>query len=126
MDTIMGLLVILPKGARMNQQRYIDEALKPHFVPFYKYTRRKHGKEVIIQEDRAKYYFAKKAVAYKLLHKVVGLIWPLQSPDLSPIKKLWKQLKDRISHRRHRISIIEEIKVALRQGWARIEKSLRR
>lgn len=32
----LGLLVILLKGARINQTRYIEEVLKPYFVPFYK------------------------------------------------------------------------------------------
>lgn len=120
MGTTLGPLVILPKGARMNQTLYTEEVLKPHFVPFYKKMRRKYGKEVVMQEDGARYHFGKIATAYKCLHKVVCMSWPPQSLDLSLIENLWKQLKDRISRRRHRIRSIEEMEAALRQEWAKI------
>lgn len=122
MGTELGPLIILPKGARMNQTRYTEEVLKPHFVPFYKRMVRKYGKGVIIQEDGAKYHFAKIPTAYKTLHKVKLFPWPAQSPDLSPIENLWKQLKDAISARRHRIRTIEEMEYALRQEWDKIRK----
>jgi hypothetical protein len=48
MDTYLGPLMILLKGARMNQTRYTEEVLKLHFVPFYKKIRRKYGKEVVM------------------------------------------------------------------------------
>jgi len=124
MDTTLGPLVILPKGARMNQTRYTEEILKPHFVPFYKKMRRKYGREVVMQEDGAKYHFAPIPAAYKESHKVQRLDWPPQSPDLSPIENLWKQLKDRISARKHRIRSIQEMEIALQQEWAKIEEEV--
>jgi hypothetical protein len=45
-------------------------------MPFYKKMRRKYRKEVVMQEDRAKYYFRKMATAYKDFHKVQRLDWP--------------------------------------------------
>ena len=56
--------------------------------------------------------------------KVKILSWPPQSPDLSPIENLWKQMKDRIARRRHRIRTIEEMEAALRFEWANIEEEL--
>ncbi|PMD16917.1 hypothetical protein NA56DRAFT_579517, partial [Hyaloscypha hepaticicola] len=70
MDTELGLLIILLKGARINQARYTEEVLKSHFVPFYKRIVRKYSKGIIIQEDRAKYHFAKIPIVYKTLYKV--------------------------------------------------------
>ena len=70
MGTHLGPLVILPKGARMNQTRYTEEVLKPAYVPFYKKMVRKYGKKVLMQEDKAKYHYTKISLAYKLLHKV--------------------------------------------------------
>jgi DDE superfamily endonuclease len=112
-DTTLGPLMILPKGTRMNQRRYTEEVLKPHFMPFYNKMRRKHRKEVVMQEDGAKYHFTPIPTAYKDSHKVQRLDWPPQSPDLSLIKNLWKRLKDRISARRHRIRSIKEMEIAL-------------
>jgi hypothetical protein len=77
MDITLGPLVILLKSTRMNQRRYTEEVLKPHFVPFYNKIRRKHGKKVVMQEDGAKYHFAPIPAAYKNSHKVQRLDWPL-------------------------------------------------
>lgn len=118
----LGPLVILPKGARMNQTRYTEEVLKPRYVPFYKKMVRKYGKKVMMQGDGAKYHFAKIPTANKKLYKVRLLPWPTQSPDLSLIENLWKQLKDAISARRHRIRTIEEMEHTLRQEWDKIRK----
>jgi hypothetical protein len=48
----MGPLVIISKGGRINQHRYI-ETCKKYFVPFYRRMKRKYGKDVVIQEDNA-------------------------------------------------------------------------
>jgi hypothetical protein len=72
MNTTLGPLMILLKETRMNQRRYTEEVLKPHFVPFYNKIR-KHGKEVVMQEDEAKYHFAPIPTAYKDSHKVQRL-----------------------------------------------------
>jgi hypothetical protein len=55
---------------------------------------------------------------------VQRLVWPPQSPDLSPIENLWKRLKDRISARRHRIRNIKEIEIALQQEWAKLKEEI--
>jgi hypothetical protein len=73
MDTYLSPLMILLKGARMNQTRYTKEVLKLHFMPFYKKIRRKYKKEVVMQKDGAKYHFKKIATVYKDFHKVQRL-----------------------------------------------------
>jgi hypothetical protein len=70
MDTTLGSLMILLKETRMNQRRYTEEVLKPYFVPFYNKIRRKYKKEVVMQEDGAKYHFAPIPAAYKNSYKV--------------------------------------------------------
>jgi transposase len=120
----LGPLVVLPKGARMNQVLYTEHVLKPHFIPFYKKMVRKYGPDVVIQEDGAKFHFASIPTKYKDKMKVKRLIWPPQSPDLAPIENLWKILKDRISARRHRIKNTEEMEIAACVEWAQIPKQV--
>jgi N-acetyl-beta-hexosaminidase len=88
MDTELGPLVILPKGARMNQTRYTEKVLKSYYVSFYKRMVRKYGKKVMMQEDGAKYHFAKIPTTYKTFYKVKLFSWSAQSPDLSLIENL--------------------------------------
>jgi thiamine biosynthesis protein ThiC len=82
----------------------------------------KYSKDVVMQEDGAKYHHAKIPTAFKTKEGVICLKWPAQSPDLSPIKNLWKQLKNAISARRYKIRSIYEIEVALQQEWAKIKE----
>jgi hypothetical protein len=70
MEHELGDLVILLKGARINQTQYTELVLKPHFVPFYRKMQRKYRPKVVIQEDGAKYYFAPVAARYKNSQKV--------------------------------------------------------
>jgi transposase len=47
--------------------------------------------------------------------KVKLLSWPPQSPDLTPIENLWKQIKRRIGHKPKRPKTIAQIKEALKE-----------
>jgi len=47
--------------------------------------------------------------------KVRILSWPPQSPDLTLIENLWKQIKGKIGYREHRARNVKEIEQALRE-----------
>jgi transposase len=117
----MGPLVIIEKGGRMTAKRYL-ETVKKYFLPFYKRMVRKYGPEVVMQEDNASWHTAKIVRAYLNKQKVKRLQWPPQSPDLSPIENLWKQIKVIIGKRRHRIKNIGMMERALAEVWPTIEK----
>ena len=61
---------------------------------------------VVMQEDNAPWYTAKIVRKYLSKQKVKRLHWPAQSPDLSLIRILWKQIKLMIRQRKHRIKNI--------------------
>jgi transposase len=115
----MGPLVMLPKGGTTTAKRYI-ETLKKHFIPFYRRIKRKYGKEVVMQEDNASWHKAKEVRDFLKTQKVRYISWPPQSPDLTPIENLWKQIKGRIGHREHRPRNVEEMKQALKEVWVQI------
>ena len=110
----MGPLVILEQGETMTAQRYL-ETIKKYFIPFYRQMRKKYSPEVVIQEDNASWHRAKLVQDYLNQQKVKRLHWLAQSPDLSPIENLQKQIKNIISKRRHKIKNIRIIECILEE-----------
>jgi transposase len=110
----MGPLVIIPKGGTMTAKRYLN-TLKKYFIPFYRRMRQKYGTEVVMQEDNTPWHKAKTVRAYLEKQGVKLLSWPPQSPDLTPIENLWKQIKGRIGHREQRPRNIAQMEQALRE-----------
>ena len=117
----MGPLVILEKGGTMTAQRYL-ETVKEHFIPFYRRMVRKYGPGVVIQEDNASWHKAKLVTDYLDRRRIKRLCWPPQSPDLSPIENLWKQIKIILGKRRYRIKNIGMMERALEEIWPTISK----
>ncbi|GFS79482.1 DDE_3 domain-containing protein [Trichonephila clavipes] len=67
-------------------QRYVDDILRPHVEPFL------NGLPVaIFEQDNARPHAAR--VAQDFLRYFQTLPWPARSPDLSPVKHVWDQLK---------------------------------
>jgi hypothetical protein len=58
---------------------------------------------------------------YLASQKVKILSWPPQSPDLSLIENLWKQIKNMIGKMRHKIKNISQMEDALAKVWTRIK-----
>lgn len=112
----MGPLVIIPKGGTITAERY-KETLQKHFILFYNKIKRIYGSSVVMQEDNAPQHTAKVIRAFCKSKRVKQLQWPPQSPDLLPIENLWKQIKDMISKRRHRIKNIAQMEDALVEVW---------
>ena len=69
----------------------------------------KYGPEVVIQEGNAPWHKVKTIRAFLERQKVKILSWPPQSPDLTPIENLWKQIKSRIGHKKQRARNVTEI-----------------
>src|SRR5277367_2165711 len=77
-----------------------------------------------MQEDNAPWHTAKIVRVYLDKQKVKRLHWPAQSPDLSPIVNLWKQIKIAIGKRRHRVKNIGMMERALAEVWSTISKEV--
>lgn len=55
---------------------------------------------------------------------VQKLPWPAQSPDLSPIENLWREMKVRISARRHKFKTVAEFKTAIMEVWESLDSDV--
>jgi len=119
-----GPLVILDAKANINSERFMAEVFIPHFLPFYLRMRQKYGPDVILQQDNASYYFPKERRAWDAAADLQQLNWPSQSPDLSPIKNLWAEVKRRIRNRRHHFKSRDEFKVAVLKAWESLDREV--
>jgi transposase len=103
-----GPLVIIPRGQRMNQHRYLNKVMIPYGIPFFETVCKAEG-GAYWMDDRATWHTTPKVINYYEKHGVVRMPWPAQSLDLNPIENVWRIMKLRILKRRHRIRSIKEM-----------------
>ena len=77
-------LVVVP--GILTGQRYIDEILRPHVVPFL----RPMGNNRIFQDDNARPHRARIVDGFLQANNVRRLEWPAMWPDLSCIEHVWE------------------------------------
>ncbi|GFU72708.1 DDE_3 domain-containing protein [Trichonephila clavipes] len=90
-------------------QSYVDDILQPLLVPFL------NGLPgAIFQQDNARPHTAR--VAQDFLRHFQSLPWPARSPDLSPVKQVWDQLKQQmpLCHSVH------DLEMAVQGLWAHL------
>ena len=100
----------------LNDQRYIDEILRPHFVPYL----RQMGQNAIFQDDNARPHRARIVDNFLQLNGVKRLEWPLMSPDLSCIEHVWDILGWAVNKHINQNTRLEDLQRFLHQEWAAI------
>ena len=106
----------------MNAQRYKDQILIQHFIPFYKRRKEKYDEGVVIIEDGARYYYTALYKEVKDEHGVKCINHLAQSSDLNYIKNLQRINKVFNSASRHKIKNSEEMAIVLEAEWLKIKK----
>ena len=95
-------------------QRYIDEILRPHVVPFL----RPMGNNGIFQDDNARPHRARNVDGFLQANNVKRSEWPAMSPDLSCIEHVWDVL-GRVVQK----STMADLRRFLGEEWQRIPQA---
>ncbi|GFT78190.1 transposable element Tc3 transposase [Trichonephila clavipes] len=90
-------------------QRYVDDILRPHLGPFLNSL-----PGAIFQQDNASTHTAR--VAQDFLRHFQTLPWPARSPDLSPIKHVWDQLKRQMPS----CHSVHDLELVVQDLWAHL------
>ena len=110
-------LVVVP--GILTGQRYIDEILRPHVVPFL----RPVGNNGIFQDDNARPHRARIVDGFLQANNVRRLEWPTMSPDLSCIEHVWDVLGRAVQKRMPEHSTMADLRRVLGEEWQRIPQA---
>ena len=115
-------LVVIP--GILNGQRYIDEVLHPHVLPF---LRQMGINNATFQDDNARPHRARIVNGFLQQNNVRRMEWPAMSPDLSCIEHVWDVLGRAVSVRITEHSRLADLQRILVEEWRRIpQQTIRR
>jgi len=91
----------------MGQIKY-TQTLEKHLYDAVAQTNRHSGK-LLLQQDNAPYHTGKVATKWFGKKRINRLLWPPQSPDLSPIENIWAFIKNELWNRRAQIKSSSDV-----------------
>ncbi len=84
----------------------------------------KYGIGVILQEDNAPYHRNRERRLWEHIADLRQFHWLSQSPYLSPIENLWREIKLRIENRRHHFNSAMEFQLAVIAAWKSLDAEM--
>lgn len=104
-------------GNGITAQRFIDQVVRPHIVPFFQGRR-----NAILQQDNARPHTARITQNVLVQNNVQLMVWPALSPDLNPIEHYWDALQVQLNRVQPRPVTRAELQQAVRQAWNNIPR----
>ena len=108
---------------RINSDTYIT-ILKTYLLPYQHAVRELTGGSVVYQQDNAPIHTSRATKEWLRTNKISTIDWPANSPDLNPIENIWKLLKDNIQKREDFPRTVNKLKIALREEWENLDRSV--
>ncbi|PVH67976.1 hypothetical protein DL98DRAFT_442307 [Cadophora sp. DSE1049] len=99
---------------------YTDQVLEGVIGPFWDSLTSEQRAEMIYMEDGAKVHKGK-ARLWRLQKGLRGFDWPPSSPDLNPIEKVWRWMKNEITKLETVPTSIEDMKEVLNELWSEVK-----
>lgn len=102
----------LPGRRGICSKAYLQQVLQPVIFPLFD----RLGPEYIFIEDGAKVH-ARSARLPRLSYGIRGFKWSPSSPDLNPIEKVWRWIKEELKKLGYVPKSIEDLKRELQKLW---------
>jgi len=118
-----GLGPLVRIDDRINSERYINEILGYHVIPFLEEFEEKNG-DYFFQQDNAPIHTSVRTRTFMEEMEIIQLPWPGQSPDLNPIEHLWDKLERRIRLRADNPKNLGELELILQECWSQIQQEV--
>ena len=106
------------RGHGVTAQRYIDQVIRPHVVPFF--TQHQNPP---FQQDNARPHVARATMDFLQQHNIRILQWPALSSDLNPIERLWDEVQRRLNEARPVPTTADELRTAVLDVCRRIPRA---
>ena len=95
---------------------YLQQVLEPVVFPLFDQV----GPEYIFMEDGSKVYVGKARLP-RLQHGIRGFKWPPFSPDLNPIEKVWRWMKEELKKFPYVPKSREDLKKERQKQWDHVD-----
>jgi transposase len=106
----------LPGRKGVCSKAYLQQVLEPVAVLLFGSL----GPEYIFMEDGLKVHLGK-ARLLRLEHGIRGFNWPPFSPDLNPIERVWRYMKEKLKQLPYVITTKAELKAEIQKIWDGID-----
>jgi transposase len=98
---------------------YLEQCLEAVIFPWYDSLNDTQKEEAIFMEDGSKVHKGHARLP-RLNKGIRGFNWPPSSPDLNPIEKVWRWMKEEITKMIDLPTTIEHLKRVLQELWDRV------